>query len=282
MIFVRRDPGLIPERLLRLAEAAQAKLEDLPPEERGAFIKKKASIWRRFAKYLSKMSYGKCWYSESDDPQAFFDVDHFRPKAEAQRDDETIDEGYPWLAFSWENFRYAAGRSNRLNTDENTELVVGKGSWFPLMEGSPLATWGNRCLADERPKLLDPTVRADVDLIDVKADGSMGCSGLCVGTARERVKRSIELYGLDLPNLSGARKGVMREVIDLHTSLMETIVVANEHTEAAEKLPIPRQVEQLRRATMPNSRFSKAARAQLMLLPGGAQLCGSPEDLPLL
>jgi hypothetical protein len=51
------------------------------------------------------MSYGKCWYSESLDPQSFFDVDHFRPKAEAIRSEHEKYDCYPSLAFSWENFQ---------------------------------------------------------------------------------------------------------------------------------------------------------------------------------
>lgn len=46
------------------------------------------------------MSYGKCWYSEAKDAGANFDVDHFRPKAEAKRAENLVDvEGYAWLAF---------------------------------------------------------------------------------------------------------------------------------------------------------------------------------------
>lgn len=65
MIYVRRDPALIPEKVLKVAERAQATLETLPPDERVAFIKKKSHVWTGFKKYLSRMSYGKCWYSES-------------------------------------------------------------------------------------------------------------------------------------------------------------------------------------------------------------------------
>jgi hypothetical protein len=85
VIYVRRDPALIPEKLLRVAERAQTELETVPEAERAAFIKRKSHIWRVFGRYLAKMSYGKCWYSESRDAQSFFDVDHFRPKAEATR-----------------------------------------------------------------------------------------------------------------------------------------------------------------------------------------------------
>jgi hypothetical protein len=41
-------------------------------------------VQRAFARYLSKMSYGKGGHSESLDPQSFFDVDHSRPKLEVE------------------------------------------------------------------------------------------------------------------------------------------------------------------------------------------------------
>lgn len=44
MIFVRRDPKLIPEKVLRVAERAQAELEALPAEQRAAFVEKKKHI----------------------------------------------------------------------------------------------------------------------------------------------------------------------------------------------------------------------------------------------
>jgi hypothetical protein len=67
--------------------------------------------------------------------------------------------------------------------------------------------------------LLDPTVRQDVDLIDVNAEGRMSPSRYCIGFARTRVERSIEIYGLNLPKLTAARKRVMREVIAVYEAL---------------------------------------------------------------
>src|SRR6476619_772256 len=100
MIYVKRNAELVPTKLMAVAARAQAKLEALPTNERCAFIKKKSHIWKAFGRYLAKMSYGKCWYSESPDPQSFFDVDHFRPKLEAKRSDQETDRpGYEWLAF---------------------------------------------------------------------------------------------------------------------------------------------------------------------------------------
>jgi hypothetical protein len=279
MIYVKRDPAVIPKKVLKAAEQAQQKLETLPKEERAAFIKKKSHVWTAFARYLARMSYGKCWYSESPEAQSFFDVDHYRPKGEAKRSDAEIDDGYEWLAFSWENFRLSAQRSNRLSTNEDSEKTEGKSSWFPLMDGSPKACWDDRCVNDERPVLLDPTIRKDVDLIDVGADGRLCASKLCVGSARLRVKRSCELYGLDLPKLVSARKKVMRDIIDLHDALLKVVAVANAHVRAADDQPIMLLVDQLRRKTLPDSPYSRAARAQLYQL-GAADPCAQPEDVP--
>jgi hypothetical protein len=82
---------------------------------------------------------------------------------------------------------------------------------------------------------------------------------------------------LNLPNLIAARKRVMREITDHHTSLMQLISVGGGHPSAADKLPITIQVEQIRRSTGPNSPYSKAARTKLIAL-GIPELCAQPED----
>jgi hypothetical protein len=281
LIYVRRDPALIPETILKAAEDAQAALEALAPDERAAFIKKNGKIWRSFKDHLAKMSYGKCWYSESNDPQSFFDVDHFRPKSEAKRDAQLKDDGYPWLAFSWENFRYSAGRSNRLSTDEDLNETVGKGSWFPLNDGSPVANWDDRCVGDELPVLLDPNCLADMRLVKVGSVGKIEPSTVCVGTNVYRVIRSVELYGLDLPRLTEARLRVMRDIQQKFDALMQTVQAANAVPPAANLLPVPEQAAAITEATLPNSPFSLAARSKLIEL-GGAALIAHPEDYPAL
>lgn len=273
MIYVKCDPELIPRKLLDVAARAQQELEAKPPSERKAYIEKKAHIWRAFSRHLAKMSYGKCWYSESNDPQSFFDVDHFRPKKAAKRSDALEDDGYPWLAFSIENFRYSAGRSNRLSTDEETEQVVGKGSWFPLLDGSPYATWDDRCLDQEQPVLLDPTVRNDVTLIDINPDdGRATPSMVCLGERKQfRAIRSIEIYGLNLGNLITARKRAMRQVADNYQNLMD-IVSAGHDMAAVDRLAV-----QLRSATASSAPYARAARAKMHAMGGGA-FCAQPED----
>jgi hypothetical protein len=90
------------------------------------------------------------------------------------------------------------------------------------------------------------------------------------------------LYGLNLPKLTDARKRVMRDIIDLHTTLMDNIAAGTDYPLAADALPISRLVSQIRRLTRPCSPYSKAARGQLQLLPGGVNLCAQPEDIPAL
>src|SRR5258705_13717339 len=79
--------------------------------------------------YLSRMSYGECWFSESPEAQSHLDVDLFRPKLEARRDEKVCDKpGYEWLAFSWDNFRLSAQLSNRSVRNEETDETDGNRS----------------------------------------------------------------------------------------------------------------------------------------------------------
>lgn len=277
MIYVHRNAGLIPQALLDKAAKAQEALEKLPESERPEFIRKHADIWRDFGAHLAKMSHGKCWYSESPEVQSFFDVDHYRPKLEARRTKDQCDRGYEWLAFSWENFRVSAQRSNRLNTNQDTEEVDGKGSWFPLLPDSPVACWEDRCVTDEKPILLDPTVRQDIALIDISATGYVVPGRFCVGSEVERVERSVRLYGLNLPRLVAARMRVMREIQEQVDKLQSDATLGNSHPSVADSLRVNRQVEQIRRKSLSCSPYSRAARAQLILA-GCADLCAQPED----
>lgn len=216
------------------------------------------------------MSYGKCWYSESDCVQSFKDVDHYRPKQQAKRSDTECDEGYPWLAF----FRLSAQRSNQINRNEETEEPVGKGSWFPLITGSPRATWADRCLSEERPVLIDPTSQNDVALIDINPeDGRAVPSLTCIGLEKRlRVERSLELYGLNLGNLISARKRVMREA-QAHFQNLLDIAQAGHDMAAVERL-----VSQMRAATLASAPYARASRAKLESL-GAGMFCARPEDV---
>ncbi|WP_316184614.1 hypothetical protein [Bradyrhizobium sp. SZCCHNRI1003] len=279
MIYVKRSAGLIPPDLLNSAMVAEQQLERLPPEQRADFIRAHSHIWRAFKRYLSEMSYGKCWYSESPEAQSHLDVDHFRPKLEARRSENFCDKpGYEWLAFSWDNFRLSAQLSNRPVRNEETDATEGKGSWFPLVEGSPKACWDDRCVGREQPMLLDPANLDDVRLIEVQADGRMGPSKFCLGTDRKRVQTSIVRLGLDLPRLKEARLRVMRHVGELCEALGELIEAGSDDEGFADKAPTKRLMKALRDKTHPCEPYAAAARAQLRAM-ALDQLCIAPEEV---
>lgn len=278
MIYVKRDAGIIPQQLLDRAVAAQEKLEALPANKRAEHIKKNSKIWRDFKNYLSQMSYGKCWYSESPEAQSHLDVDHFRPKLEARRDEKVCDKpGYEWLAFSWDNFRLSAQLSNRPVRNEETEATDGKGSWFPLVDGSPKAYWENRCIDIERPMLLDPTNAEDVRLIDVQADGRMGPSKYCYGTDKARVRESIVRLGLDLPRLKEARLRLMRNVKELTEILVQMQEASDDDDLFADKAPRKATIKAIRDKTHPCEPYAAAVRSQLRMM-GCGELCVMPEE----
>jgi len=278
VIYVKRDADIIPQELLNNAVAAEKTLAGLPPYRRAEHIKKNSKIWRDFKKYLSQMSYGKCWYSESPEAQSHLDVDHFRPKLEARRDEKVCDNpGYEWLAFSWDNFRLSAQLSNRPVRNEETDETDGKGSWFPLVEGSPKACWENRRVNIEQPMLLDPTKAADVRLIEVQADGRMGPSKYCHGTDKARVRESIVRLGLDLPRLKEARLRVMRNVEEL-TDIFARMLEASEDDDLfADKAPRNATMNAIKAKTHPREPYAAAARSQLRMM-GFGDLCVMPEE----
>ncbi|ELP6988602.1 hypothetical protein [Vibrio parahaemolyticus] len=267
MIYIKRDANLIPQEVLDVALRAQQELEQLPECERKNFIKKKSHIWRAFGKYLSRMSYGKCWYSESKDAGAKYDVDHFRPKSEAKRTEEITDEeGYAWLAFDWTNYRLSAQNSNRLTKDEENAITVGKGSWFPLLENSSKANWNDRRIENEAPILLDPVVKDDLSFIDFDERGRFVPNKFCVGTPAHRIKMSAIVYGLNLEQMREIRFAAMMEAKNLLETIQQSAEDLNPLGDKASMKSIQRQINQLKEKTRADAAFSLAVRVQLQKL----------------
>lgn len=264
MIFIKRDLELIPEKVFEVARRAQDTLERLPAADRAEYIKKKTHIWRGFSKYLSKMSYGKCWYSEARDAGAKFDVDHFRPKAEAKRSDEVVDhEGYPWLAFEWENYRLSAQNCNRLNKDEKAKRTVGKGSWFPLLNDSPKACWDDRCIEAEAPILIDPVVKDDLHFVDFDQRGLFKPSDLCVGLPAKRIRESAVIYALNFEQMREARFCAMDDARRRYETILTCAEELGPIGDDAPMRALERQIEDLRAKTRADAPFSRAVRIHL-------------------
>lgn len=171
-------------------------------------ILKDNPIWQDLFIPLNNLSKGKCWYSEAKEIMSDKDVDHFRPKNEARNLDGTVRDGYWWLAYDSENYRFSSIYSNRRRHDkfDETKESSGKWSYFPLFPGSPIASTKAR-LDDEDIMLLDPTDENDPCLLTFDASGE-ALPNTIVARDIERVKASINLYHLDHTPLKEERQKV--------------------------------------------------------------------------
>jgi hypothetical protein len=86
-------------------------------------------IWQELFIPLQNLSFGKCWYSEARDVMSDKDVDHFRPKNEARDLDGAVRDGYWWLAYDWENYRFSSIYSNRRRKDKFDVEKEAGGKW---------------------------------------------------------------------------------------------------------------------------------------------------------
>lgn len=72
--------------------------------ERNEFIGKKSAHWGKLKPWLLALSGGKCWFTDTTNNDSHYDVEHFRPKAEAKNFDESVREGDWRLAFDYINY----------------------------------------------------------------------------------------------------------------------------------------------------------------------------------
>jgi len=99
----------------------------------------------------------KCAYCEIKLEKGYNDVEHYRPKAEADRrpgSHETY--GYHWLAFTWSNLYFSCPTCNRSY----------KRIRFPLDNGSVALKKGEKPPGKEVPLLIDPAVDNGVEFIE--------------------------------------------------------------------------------------------------------------------
>ena len=125
-------------------------------------------IWRDLSPHLASLKKGKCWYSESCNPTADKNVDHFRPKNRVM--EEPTHEGYWWLAFTFRNYRYSSQWCNQRRVSGNGGTSGGKWDHFPLCPGFRAQQEGDD-IELEVPELLDPIDPNDWKLLTFRPDG---------------------------------------------------------------------------------------------------------------
>ena len=205
---------ILPANWVDKANKLNVDLGNATTQEERANIIENNPIWQDLFIPLSNLSRGKCWYSEALEVMSDRDVDHFRPKNEAKNinDIHRADEdGYWWLAYDYENYRFSSQYSNqrRKHKFDKKKETGGKGVYFPLFAGSPVAKTKPTCF-DEHIMLLDPCDEDDPPLLTFNSKGEAIPNASAVLDPNEgiRVKISIKLYNLDQATLVELRERV--------------------------------------------------------------------------
>lgn len=161
--------------------------------------------------------YNKCWYTEVLLVGQDVHIDHFRPKAEVAKfkqyhyNEPLKDCGYHWLKNDIHNYRVSCIYANRITGDG------GKGTFFPLKEGSQLLTENGQ--ENETPMLLDPLKKEDVILITF-FKGQVLCATE-EDDEKQRVEVSREIYNLIEPTITAQRTKTWTNIERIVTSYRE-------------------------------------------------------------
>jgi uncharacterized protein (TIGR02646 family) len=228
-------------------------------------------IWRELDPNLAKLKRGQCWYSESSNPTADKNIDHFRPKNRVEED--PTHEGYWWLAFRWRNFRYSSQWCNQRRVDPDYETGGGKWDHFPLCAGGLRARREGDDLELEEPELLDPIDPEDWKLLTFRPDGRPTPAKQPGSRDFERAATSIQVYHLHCRELVNERRSVAGSV----QRIVQDLERLRPHLfdPKLRALYKSREVELLR-AVQPTAEYSAAAlayaRAEVYKLEGGQQV----------
>jgi len=155
MIRVHRGPE--PAELVKVRAEKLKELRDIVAREKRDPLSTEIKGYRVVAKALWEAQHHKCCYCEQPLERCRNDVEHYRPKAQANRGTHhAATHGYWWLAFTWENLLFSC---------ENCNQGKAKGVKFSL------AAVGRTLVAEqspnhyERPLLLDPAIECGVEHI---------------------------------------------------------------------------------------------------------------------
>lgn len=211
------DPQLVsaklPDGWIQQAQQAENDVADVQPQARSAKVNKHSRVWQDLKDTLKHASHDKCWYCESIDIRSDNAVDHFRPKNAVA---ECLDhEGYWWLAFKWENYRFCCTFCNCRRVDQTTGQGGGKADHFPLRDEARRARGPADNIDDEEPMLLDPAAPADPGLLWFDENGQASPNPICNGSNGypfKRAESSIRFFHLNHPGVVDQRKALCSEI----------------------------------------------------------------------
>lgn len=237
----------------------------------GLKVSARQAVWQELATALKTVTNEKCWYSESRNPTADKNVDHFRPKNRV--DDDADHEGYWWLAFDSENYRLSSQWCNQRRNEKVGGTSGGKGDRFPLMPNSFRARVETDDWRNEEIQLLDPIDPEDWKLLTFRPDGHPTPAKAQGTPAFDRAATSIEVYHLHCRELVSDRRTLASEIKRIVED-MEALR-PNLRNQQSQRLYKNRQKDLLRRIRH-SAEYSAAAlayaRAEVFKLVAGHQV----------
>lgn len=147
MIRIRRgrEPAALPPvRAAELTRVRAIAAVHAPTSDDvgGKYAVVKPELWTR--------QHHKCCYCEHICQFGFHDVEHYRPKARADRGPGFATHGYWWLTWTWSNLMFSCPGCNR----------SGKNDLFPLAPGSVALVAEEAPPLHEQPLLIDPAAES--------------------------------------------------------------------------------------------------------------------------
>jgi hypothetical protein len=231
---------------------------------RSKAINERGALWGRLKSVLRKLSHDKCWYCESVEIRSDNAVDHYRPKNRIHGLKDH--DGYWWLAFCWQNYRFSCTFCNSWRTTEEG-TKGGKQDYFPILDPKTRAWRETDDVRIEVPLLLDPTVSLDASLIWFIEDGSAVASSAAEQSEvlKQRVDESIKYYHLHQESLKELRRKkwteVRRKVVEAEEALDKTVTISLNFRDEVSRL-----VGELSRMTKKEAEYSSVVFCALRTL----------------
>ncbi len=231
--------------------------------ERKKLISKNEKLWKDLKDNLAKLSSDKCWYSEAKDIMSDKDVDHFRPKKKSVDIDGSEYEGYWWLAFCWENFRFSSEYCNRLHRGRDGKSR-GKKDYFPLKKGSFRATGPEHDCRLEENYLLDPIVLGDTLLLSFDETGEAIPNPLHAPDTwdYQRAHESIDRYHLNYRLIRQKREELWK-MVQRMVNEIEDMLASPQKNSPIVRSEIESKMKQLRKLASNKSELSATVIASL-------------------
>lgn len=224
---------------------------EIDNERRNILIDRYKGYWKLFKEELKKVSYNKCWYSETRNPYSHYHIDHFRPKKRALEFDGKPTTGYWWLTFDRKNFRLCGSVGNTKKVD-NFAVKYNK-----VSAPGPID--------DEVFYLLDPINQDDVTLLNFDNEGKARPSRPedLENWNFTRAEYTITKLDLNYPDLVEDRKIKWQLVTILIKKVNEYSITYNNEPTNTNKNKVESEKDKLRQLLKPSEELTSTVKACL-------------------